>query len=150
MRTLLMAGLVGAAAAAGLGTTASAAPPEPADLQVVTQSCGFPVQVDQRGKTKAITHGDRVITIAPTAKVTLVNPANGATVTLNNSGTFHEQVQPNGDLLGTGTGLNTFAGSGVGTILYTTGPVSYRVDAVTGVLTVLEARKAVDICQQLA
>ena len=151
MKTMLAAVLLGTVGTAVVAAPALAAPPEPSEFSYVSTTCGFPVEGSVTGRVKVITHGDLLITVAPQARATFTNPANGATLTVNLGGAFHEQVQPNGDLVGTATGHNVFGGPVVGTILYTTGPVSYVQDAETGVVTITSpSRTAVDVCQQLA
>jgi len=133
-------------------TPSLAAPPEPAyDSFVLEDVCGFPIQVEVTGKVKVIEHGDRLITLAPGQRAPLTNEITGETIRINLAGAFHEEVQPNGDLIGKGTGHNVFAGPGVEGLLYTTGNVSYTDSASTGAIEIRAQRgKIAVLCGVLA
>lgn len=150
MKDLLAAGALGVVASCLLSAPASASPPESAAGAFEISYCGFPVQFRVTGKSKVIEHGDQLITIGPAQKGTFINTAAGKSVSLNLSGTFHETVLADGDLVGKATGHNLFAGPGVEGLLYTTGKVSYRVDAASGSLTITEpSAKTVNVCDLL-
>jgi hypothetical protein len=63
----------------------------PFEDQLVTQSCGFPVQIDATGTVVDISYTDALGTFhefqaGPTAKATLTNLVTGKSIVVNNSG----------------------------------------------------------------
>jgi len=151
MKRLVAAGALGVVVSLLAGAPALGDPPESAEASVETAACGFPVEVTFVGKSKYVEHGDQLITIAPGSKATFTNPRTGESISVNTAGTFHEQVLPGGDLVGTGTGHNTFVGPAIEGILYTTGRVSYTQDAETGTVTITApSAKMVNLCDDLA
>jgi hypothetical protein len=147
---------VAATVSALLVTPALAAPPEPADDTIeVAGICDFPVLLEFTGKVKVIEHGDHIITVAPGQKVTVTNMETDESLRYNIAGAFHDQVQPNGDLVSKGTGRNLLFTEALG-MLVTVGNVAFTVtedaSAPEGIaITITGNRgKIIDVCAALA
>jgi len=105
---------------------AAAAPPGPVDSEPVAieGACDFTVESVLTGKFKIIEHGDTSIYVAPNQKITLTNPENGKTATYVITGSFHDEVQPDGSIVSKAVGKNLLWGPGVQGLLLTTGNVT--------------------------
>jgi hypothetical protein len=82
----------------------------PFEDHLVTQSCGFPVQIDATGTVVDISSTDaqgnfHEFQAGPTAKATLTNLVNGKTIVVNNSGPGDSTFGADGSFTRVGTGL---------------------------------------------
>ncbi|MFN0165038.1 MAG: hypothetical protein ACKV22_01295, partial [Bryobacteraceae bacterium] len=81
---------------------------DPADPNVGTSACTFPVQIHVTGKSKTFTlPGNRLIVTAPGQFATVTNLSHTSKeVTLNITGVFTYFNQPDGGFVAIGTGRN--------------------------------------------
>ncbi len=82
----------------------------PFEDHLVTQSCGFPVQIDATGTVVDISYTDaqgnfHEFQAGPTAKATLTNLVTGKTIVVNNSGPGDSTFGADGSFTRVGTGL---------------------------------------------
>ena len=139
------------AAMAPIGIAAAQARPEPVDDSFETDVCGFTLLVDLGGKFKPIELGrGRTILIFPGSTATLTNPDNGKTETLSNTGTFHFNTLPNGNVEQVLTGRNTVEDSELG-LLLTIGTFSYVYDAAFNIVQPLQGKgRTIDLCDVMS
>ena len=157
MKALLTVAL-GVAGSALCLTPAVAAPPEPADpTPIVGTFCDFETSIVVSGKQKAIEKGDGVfILTSPAQHATVTNTATGESVTVNITGSFRLEEEPNGDAhvvirgrnLLYGPGLGIVLTIGRGTVIYTPPPEQEPFGTVT--LTSGPQGRLIDLCDQLA
>jgi hypothetical protein len=122
MKALLTVAL-GVAGSALCVTPAVAAPPEPVDpTPVVGTFCDFETSIVVSGKQKFIEKGDGLVyIIAPGERATVTNTATGESVTVNITGSFRVEEQPNGDAYAVIRGRNLLFGPGIEGIVLTIG-----------------------------
>src|SRR5205823_6646072 len=82
----------------------------PFEDHFVSQSCGFPVQVDATGTVVDISYTDELGNVhdfqaAPQAKLTMTNLVTGKTIVVNNSGPGDVTIGADGSFTQVGTGL---------------------------------------------
>ena len=143
-----------AAALALCSAPAFAAPPEPIDQTIELDAgvvCAFPVELVLTGKTKTIElPGGRIIVTAPDQYATVTNLANGSSVTLNITGTFHVTTAANGDVVTVATGRNALLDPVAGFVL-TEGDFTFAFDAAGNLIAPLSGTgRVTDICAMVA
>ncbi len=158
MKALLTVALGVAGSALGL-TPALAAPPEPVDpTPDVGNFCDFETSIVISGKEKVIEKGDGLsYYISPGQHATVTNTATGESVTVNITGSFRIQEQPNGDAEVVLRGRNLLFGPGIegvvltigrGTVIYT--PPTEEEPLGTVNLTSGPQGRLINLCDQLA
>jgi hypothetical protein len=92
---------------------------DPADPDVGTSACAFPVEIHITGKSKTfILPGNRRVITAPGQNATVTNLKNKSKqVMLNTTGVFTLLNQPDGGYVGIGTGRNLATDPGFGLTL---------------------------------
>ena len=158
MKTLLTVALGIAGSALGM-TPALAAPPVPTDLTAIVGTfCDFETSIVVSGKEKVIEKGDGLsYYISPGQRATVTNTETGESVTVTITGSFRDQVQPNGDIRSVLRGRNLVFGPGVEGILLTIGRATATFTMPTaqepeGTVTITSGPqgRVVNLCDQLA
>ena len=158
MKALLTVAL-GVASSALCLTPAVAAPPEPVDpTPIVGTFCDFETSIVVSGKEKAIEKGDGLVyLIAPGERATVTNTATGESVTVNITGSFRLQEEPNGDAQAVIRGRNLLFGTGIEGIVLTIGRATATFTAPTEQepfgtidLTSGPQGRLINLCDQLA
>jgi hypothetical protein len=143
-----------AAGVMALCAPASAAPPQPAAQQFTLPAgaaCTFPIDVSLTGKGKIIDlNGGRRTITAPGQKVTFTNTDNGMSAAYVITGVFHNETQPDGNVVTKATGRNALTDPVAGFVItagnfsYTTAPDGSNVVPLHGTGT------TTDICAALS
>lgn len=158
MKSLLTVAL-GVAGSALCLTPALAAPPQPVDpTPIVGTFCDFETSIVLSGKQKIIEKGDGLsYYISPGQRATVTNTATGESVTVNITGSFRDQVQPNGDVHSVLRGRNLLFGPGIEGIVLTIGKATATFTAPTqqephgtASLTSGPQGRLINLCDQLA
>ena len=161
MKRLAVVLLVTLAALVAAAPSAQAAPPThermPADFEVVDESCGFPVEVQQTGFILVIEWVDEDGTLRrfeayPQLKVTYTNPSTGESITANVAGPAHITESPDGSftLVGTGNwGFSFHPETDEPGIFVISGRFVFSIDA-EGNESFRFVGSVVDICAELA
>lgn len=114
-------------------------------------ACAFDIVAQQSGKTKQIAlPGGRTIFIFPGNTITLTNPANEKQETFVITGSFHQTVLENGDVVTVATGRNALLDPEAGFVI-AIGHFSYVFDAAGNLIQPLQGTgQLIDICEVLA
>jgi hypothetical protein len=114
-------------------------------------ACAFDVLAQQSGKQKQIVlPGGRTLFIFPGNTITLTNPANGKQETFVITGSFHQTVLENGDVVTVATGRNALLDPEAGFVI-AIGDFSYVFDAAGNLIQPLQGTgQRINICELLA
>ena len=150
----LFAALIVPAASAGQPTIQRF----PFEDHLVSQSCGFPVQIDATGTVVDISYTDaqgnfHEFQAGPTAKATLTNLVTGKTIVVNTSGPGDSTFGADGSFTRVGTGLWLWSQLNPATlapgIFLSEGRFVVSRSA-SGVLTITLTGTTIDLCARLA
>ena len=150
----LLAALIVPAAIAGQPTIQRF----PFEDHLVTQSCGFPVQIDATGTVVDISYTDAQgnfhdFEAGPTAKATLTNLLTGTTIVVNNSGPGDVTFGTDGGVTQVGRGLWLWSQLNPATlapgIFLSQGRFVFSRPA-PGVRTITLTGTTIDLCARLA
>jgi hypothetical protein len=114
-------------------------------------ACAFDILAQQSGKVKEIVlPGGRTIFIFPANTITLTNPANQKQETFVITGSFHQTLLENGDLVTVATGRNALLDPEAGFVI-SIGNFSFVFDATGNLIQPLQGTgQLIDICELLA
>jgi hypothetical protein len=117
--------------------------------------CGFPVQIAQTGKGKAIElPGGRILYTSPGLTATLTNLTTGSAEKLVITGAFHTTALPNGDTEYVVTGRNLLgfdAASGGPFLVLSRGRFTFTIDPAGTLVEPLEGDgKLTNVCPLLS
>ncbi len=130
----------------------------PFDVHFVSDSCGFPVQVDATGTIVDISYTDALgnfhdFQAAPQAKQTITNLVTAKTIVVNISGPGDSTFGADGSFTLVGTGLWSWLGRDPATLapglFLTEGRFVLSISA-SGVRTFTSTGTEIDLCSQLA
>ena len=150
----LLAALIVPAALAGQPTIQRF----PFEDHFVTQSCGFPVQIDATGTVVDISYTDELgnfheFQAGPTAKATLTNLVTGKTIVVNNSGPGDLTFPAAGGFTQVGTGLWLWGQLNPATLapgIFLSKGRFVLSRSASGVRTITLTGTTIDLCAQLA
>src|SRR5262245_45638251 len=130
----------------------------PYEDHFVSESCGFPVQVDATGKVVDISYTDELgnfhdFQAGPEVKQSMTNLVTGKTIVVNISGPGQYTFGPDGSFTLVGTGLWSWSRVNPATLapgmFLTQGRFVLSISA-TGVRTFTSTGTIIDLCAQLA
>jgi hypothetical protein len=128
------------------------------DDHLVSQSCGFPVQIDATGTVVDISYTDALgnfheFQAGPTAKATLTNLVTGKTIVVNNSGPGDLTFGADGSFTQVGTGLWLWSQLNPATLapgIFLSQGRFVLSRSASGVRTITLTGTTIDLCARLA